>query len=292
MNLQLVDGGFYVDGHGNIVGPWDKRTGRAHARGRLTAIDGSLGSNVSGTYAYGGDGRWESEFIGGRQEKNNLVRRYVATLRVDAKYKRRDGVIGASSKSGNVGWMRGPNDEYEYPIYGHPAGYLLGEAPGASPERGLTHEILDDGTKVPLPETWEEHDAYVADMPAARRAIEMVAADVPGRYRLRTRHTGVEWPCDLYADADGVLEVPDGHDVMARVLKYGTEVRIGSLMIELTEAMEADAKLAPPTDLDLAAQAADDARTTTAHANLADRRASSRVTARDMACGFFPKHWG
>jgi hypothetical protein len=308
MSLQLRDGGFYVDGHGNVVGPWDAKSGSAKCRGTIVREGGarSGGLDTNGTWGYDANGTWVS--ARGAEVANNLVREYVATLRPGGIYKTRAGFVYAAQEH-RPNWILLNNFAYattnelgsrEFP----------GRLVGLHARDDITHEVLDDGTEIPLPATWEEHDAYVAGASApARRAIEMVRADIAGRYRVRWKPnwadgTGRE---TVLAEAvasdgdDGTLTYSvDGHgawteehiEPLARVLPNGTEVPIGALMITLEEAMAADALLAvAPTEADLAGQAAEDERTLRVWLAAEERRTTGRMTSRDMACGFFPNHW-
>jgi hypothetical protein len=291
MSLQLRADGFYVDGHGNVVGPWDAKSGSAKCRGTIVRKGGS---DTNGMWGYDANGTWVG--ARGAEVANNLVREYVATLRPGGRYKRRDGSIHTASDHKDRTWIVVAGKGY--PAEGRGRVRPPGAFVGASGAPDITHEVLDDGTEIPLPATWEEHDAYVAGASApARRAIELVRADIAGRYRLRSRTTGAECvrelgPAEGGWDEDGnALDVPSDHDVLARVLPHGTEVPIGALMITLEEAMAADALLAAPTEQDLAGQAAEDERTLRVWLAAEERRTMGRMTSRDMACGFFPTHW-
>lgn len=71
MTLQIEEGKYYVDGHGNLVGPMSS-SGKGFCRGRVESWRGSLTLSPA-DFKYTQDGIWQRDDLSERK-KNDLVR--------------------------------------------------------------------------------------------------------------------------------------------------------------------------------------------------------------------------
>lgn len=190
--MQLRVGEFYRMADGTVVGPMRTRTstnphlcGVVH--GPFIAPDG-VRHEVPGdqsAWNFANDGRLDWWNLAERDLATcHLVARFLPRLEAGRRFRTRDGAeVRLESRLDGMAPLTAPvtHDPGNYNQWGHasyarePVGLAANYAPGSNMNapRGpspadLVAEILNDGTEVPLPETWDpyrEEAAAISDTP-------------------------------------------------------------------------------------------------------------------------------